>query len=116
MGSGQNVFAITDKCATLKICTPKTAPKSQFLTPITVKYISIRIVNDHDGFFQGDGEIFLNAKVNGREIQLLNSYEDLGDGSNYNFNNKKVTVMVSPGGKLDLTTSGCESDKNQKLG
>lgn len=24
--------------------------------------------------------------------------------------------MVSRGGKLDLTTSGCESDKNQKLG
>jgi hypothetical protein len=111
-----NVFAQPSRCANTILCNQKLPANSQFHTPITVKFLSIHVIDDHEGLFHGNGEIFLQAQVNGKGIQLLNSYEGLGDNSNYNFNNKVVQVNVPPGNSLVITTTGCESDVDQTKG
>jgi hypothetical protein len=111
-----NSFPQPNRCANTILCNSNSPSNSQYLTPLTVKFLSINIINDHDGGLFNDGEIFLNANVNGKNIQLLNSYEDLGSGDTFQFNNKIVHVNLFPGENLIIRTSGCESDGDQTKG
>lgn len=77
---------------------------------VVIKFKSINIYDDKDGFGEGDGEYILNMVVNGKRIQLLTGTEDLGDNSYYGFTSKEIPLKLPRYGVLHIVSEGCESD------
>jgi LGFP repeat len=85
-------------------------------TDVVVKFKSINIYDDKDGFGEGDGEYILRMIANGKSIQLLTGGEDLGDDSYFPFTSKEIHLKLPRYGILHILSDGCESDIDESLG
>jgi hypothetical protein len=98
------------------------SPGGVYSTPIlleydvVVKFKSIYIYDDKDGFDEGDGEYILRMHANDKSIQLLTGEEDLGDNSYFAFTSKEIPLKLPRFGVLQIVSEGCESDVDASSG
>ena len=98
--------------------TPAQLPQQQEV-PINVKFISIKVVNDHDpdgGIFSSGrdgGDWILDAFVNGQNVHLSANklLDEVYTGSTYQFPpTAQATVNVPRNGYLTINTLGTDVD------
>ena len=79
--------------------------------PVTVRFDSIRINNDHDSGPWNDGEFILDAFINGQNVHLSSVLGDAKVGATYKFPpNAQATVNVPRNGLVIVNVLGAEED------
>jgi hypothetical protein len=99
---------------------PSSIAKATVTTiPMRIVFEKIHVVDDKDGFGEGDGEIILDAIIHAgtatKKIHLLYGDEDIGDDQDYSLS-KETKFTIPSGGGFTISTSGCESDVDASRG
>lgn len=90
---------------------PLPPQQQQQKIPVTVRFDSIKINNDHDSGPWNDGEYILDAFINGQNVHLSSVLGDAKVGTTYKLPpNAQATVNVPRNGLVIVNVLGAEED------